>query len=260
MSVEFFKKSLDSFKRANKERKVVLAKRYGYNSPEEFKNYLESMIAGKKTETSKELPVGNKKIHVIDIIDCSGSMGGPKIHNAIEGINKGIAELKASKEPIEYSYTICEFSDNSDIKFKYTIKPVEEVKPISLSTRSVTALYDATIKTIKTALGVVKNFDSTLINIYTDGGENDSRNGRGSFENYLKVAEEEGIVVTFIGTKGDVESMINSGVKMGNTMSYDGSAQGLQASFQATSSARSVYSAKVLKGEDVSDGFFKDVN
>ena len=68
------------------------------------------------------------------------------------------------------------------------------------------------------------------------------------------------VTVTFIGTDFDVENVISRlGIDKSNTLSYDGTAKGLEASFDATIASRVEYSTNVVQGKDVSRGFYKNI-
>jgi hypothetical protein len=75
----------------------------------------------------------------------------------------------------------------------------------------------------------------------------------------IEELQKKNYTITFIGTEADTRFVINNlNIDASNTISYDGTAQGLQETMVYTSSARSAYTDKVLKGEDVSKGFYKD--
>lgn len=259
MSVQLYENLLKSLKSANKDRKLKLANSNGYETVEEYKTFLESNII---TTVEFEEEVIEKEItiiptiHIVDIIDCSGSMRGDKINNAVKGINDGITKLR-EEEGVNYTYTICDFSEWRDINFKYVQEPLSNISNIKFNSRGTTALYDAIGKSLTKLKAVT---DKVLVNIYTDGEENDSKEFK--FDNISALIEElkSNFTVTFIGTDRDVKFMIKK-MKLDetNTLKYDGSAKGLAETMTMNSVARSAYTSSVIKGEDVSTGFYKNI-
>ncbi len=262
MSKQLFQDLLASFKRSNKYRKLVLAERAGYKNTDDYKKYLENQINGvvedvkpaKVVKTTKKKPT----IHIVDIIDCSGSMCGGKIKSAVVGINNGIKELKVDKK-VNYSYTLCHFSGSSDIQFKYLNAKLDEIDYISFVDRGMTALYDAIGFTLTKVKKEILRNEKVLVNIYTDGGENGSQHYTAVKISEM-IKELKDFTVTFIGTNQDVKNVIqNLSIAESNTLTYDGSAKGLANSLSLNSIARSSFSKSVTKGADVSVGFYKNV-
>ena len=269
MSKQLFEKLLNDYKRSNKDRKEKLANKSGFSTGEQYESYLKAMInssytivsevpvgLGKASEAKKEIPT----IHIVDIIDCSASMMGSKINSAIEGINKGIKDLQ-SKNDAKYLYTLCDFSSYGDIKYLHSATPINIVDKIEFKTRSATALYQASCKTIDLMDKIIANSgNKVLVNIYTDGEDNNSREFTNEAPQKIKAAQENGYTITFIGTDRDVERMINTmHIDRSNTLAYDGTSQGLYKSMSLNSMARSTFSSAVAEGKDVSKGFYKEV-
>ena len=259
---------LSSLMKSNKERRTKLAIKAGYKTSEDYITYLKKMIAtpvvvttkkASKKKESKVKEVVKPTIHIIDIIDCSGSMAGNKITNAIKGINNGILELKKDTS-INYTYTICDFSYSHDINFMYVRKPLSSVTNITFRDRGQTALYDAIGKTLKDANDNIPSTEKVLVNIYTDGGENGSKKFTDKNISTLIEALKKNFTVTFIGTDYDVKSVIQRlNIDKSNTLAYDGSAKGLAETMTMNDIARSSYSASVKEGKDVSKGFYKNI-
>lgn len=255
MSRQFFEKLLDSFKRSNSNRKADLAMKAGYKTIEEYKAFLESHINGSVNVTPTEKPT----IHIVDIIDCSDSMRGPKIKGAVEGINNGVSELK--KDTIaNYTYTLCDFSGRGDANYSQIKTPIDRVSTVYFTTRNMTALYDAIDNTLDILEKQVNADEKVLINIYTDGQDNQSKLKASDIAKRIERLKVRGYTVTFIGTNSDTDFIVkNMGVDESNTLKYDGSGEGLTMSMQANSASRSAYATKVAAGEDVSKGFYKDI-
>jgi Mg-chelatase subunit ChlD len=198
-------------------------------------------------------------IHVADVLDSSGSMQGEKYKAAKKGISLGIQSLKESTEQVEYTYTLCDFSD--DIIFRQTMAPLITVTEFKLETRGSTALYDAIGDTVAVIKNRLVEGDKVLVNVYTDGQENSSRRYRKEqIAELIETLSSQGWTFTFIGTVGDVAyAQNNLKFHASNTLTHDNSGQGMEKAFTANNVARASYSAKVYKGEDVSTGFYKDI-
>lgn len=276
MSSKLYQSLLDSLTRANKERKLKMANKAGFNTVEEYKEYLEKAISNAPVATtpdpkeikveaepeSEKKPVEEKPtIHVVDILDCSTSMNDyDKIGNARNAINKGIENLKSDND-VNYTYTICEFAYTSDIKFPYVLEKPNKVSRSTAKASGMTALRDAIGATLTKLKSLVKSDSKVLVNIYTDGGENVSKNySQAQINALISELQEQNFTITFIGTEYDVQTVVqNLNVQVSNTLSYDGTAKGLATSMNATLDARGEFKSKVLRGEDVKMGFYKNI-
>lgn len=249
------------FKRLNKVARLKRAQKYGFATVELYAAQLEAnatnFVKKPNTKAKIEIPV----IHIVDILDASTSMSGGKFIGALKGINSSIKELKKETE-IEYKYTLCVFSGYQSILFPYSNVNLKKINEIKAKLGSITALYDAIGETIKSLASFIKLGEKVLINIYTDGGENDSKIfNKSDISNLISIYSELGFTVTFIGTISDTKHVIRElSIKESNTLSYDGSAKGLEKSMSINSLSRTAYSSSVKKGEDVSTGFYKNIN
>lgn len=259
MSVVFYENALKALKKANSVRKQKLAEKAGFQTINEYLSFLEGQISNGKPEEKVEEVEEIKEILIVDVLDRSSSMVGSKLTNAVKGIKKGIIELRKETR-VKYNYMICDFSNSYNIKISRPL-PISKVKEISNAVGGTTALYDAIGKTIAQARKVKGKDEKVLINIYTDGGENDSRYFKAEqIERLINEVEKEGFTVTFVGTKHDAEQVErNLNIKSSNINVYDGSAKGLQDSIQATIKSRAAYTTKVVNNESVVLGFYKDV-
>ena len=257
MSKELFKNLLADFKKSNKERREKIAKKAGYNTIAEYELFLNRMILD--DTISENITIEKPVIHVIDIVDCSGSMYGEKIKTAESGINKGILELKKDTNVI-YKYSLCTFSYSSNIFMRYTRVDINDILEVSFKAQGYTALYDA-IGKVFNEIRFKSNNEKVLINIYTDGEENNSRVwNASSISKLIEEGKDKGITVTFIGLKDDVNRVINKlKIEESNTLCYNGTAEDFNLSLIATFTARTNYATSVLAGEDVSRGFYKNI-
>ena len=267
----------------NKEAREKKAKREGFTSAAQMIAHLEGQIKlGKgslpyspisstpvdKTKTTSSSKSSSSKntanswptIHVVDVVDKSGSMSGSKDSASVKGVNSGVDSLVNDTSDVHYTYTLCDFAD--DVLFRNVTAPLNEVKPLKTGTRGSTALFDAIGQSVEVVKPNIKPNDKVLVNIYTDGQENCSRKfNAGAINTLIKSLSEQGWTFTFIGTDADVRYVQNNlSVAESNTLVHDNTAEGLEKAFATNSRSRSVYSAKVSAGEDVSVGFYKDIN
>lgn len=268
-------KEIKAVKQSNKVAREKRAKLRGYASSELYLKALQAIVDGKVESPSSSKPAPKAKkaskagkkpvILVIDVLDRSGSMGWPdrkgdKLYNALQGLNEGVTKLQQEESSlgVEYHHQFITF--DSMIKIG-TAKPINKVSTLTATSGGVTALNDAIIKSVKEGVSYSKDKEcKVLINIYTDGGENASRSSAGTAKEAVKDAESKGIVVTFVGTVEDTNSAIrNYGIHESNTNTYDGTAEGMSLMAGSTQFARAEYSKKVVKGEDVSRGFYKKI-
>lgn len=259
MNKQLFENLLKDLLKANSARKLVLAGKAGYGSVEDYKKSLEQSIKGTTLVTGsvEEKPT----IHVVDIIDCSQSMSGGKIKNAISGINKGIKELKSDTKA-SYTYSLCAFSSCHNITLPYIKTELPKVGTnINFSAGGMTALRDAIGITLNELRRVAKSTEKVLVNIYTDGDENNSvKYSSSDIEKLITELQEQNFTITFVGTNSDVERVISDyKIERSNTLKYDGTAKGLGETMTKTFESRSMYTSSLLAGEDVSKGFYKNI-
>lgn len=251
MNLEFYKKQLTDLKRSNKDRKLKLAQRYGYDTIGGYKSGLESAIntyMPVEKPVIKTVEVEKPVIHTIYILDRSSSMRG-KIDNAVNGI---IQDSKALDESTINLYSVIGFSYNSHICLE--LNRVDSIKTLSSKVGGFTALYDG----IMTSLPLINKDEKTIIKIFTDGGENDSKNCLSETKESLQSYIEQGVTVTFVGTKSDTKDIVNKlGLDESNTLTHNNTAKGVEKAFEVTANATRNYSKKVLAGEDTLTGFYK---
>ena len=268
---------LKALKRSNKQAREVRATKRGFKSSVDYMKALQDLVDGKvvydNTTSSKPTKKKNtsksssKKptIIIIDVLDRSGSMGSlassnSKITNAVRGINSGVEKLKEDESilGVEYKHVFIYFDTEICVS---NLESIKNVGYLSVDGRGGTALNDAIMSAISMAMKHKKDEDKVLINIYTDGGENASKEFTyADVKKEISLVEKLGVTVTFIGTKYDTNYAINNyGLHASNTAVYDGTAKGLESMMQLTNTARAEYSTKVLNNKDVSIGFYKKI-
>jgi len=173
MSQEEKLNELSKFKKSNKERRQKVANAAGYKTVE---GYLKALgFSGKmnKSVTNKVKTIPT--IHIVNIVDASGSMSGGKIKAANEAVQKDIRMILETKD-VNYTYTLVSFSDNNDINTHLFLNtPASIGKVENFRTRGMTALYDAVSTTLVRVKEKVSKNDKVVVTIITDGEENDSR-------------------------------------------------------------------------------------
>jgi len=144
---------LKQFKKANKEYKVKLATKYGMDvsSYLRFLTYVDTPKTTTKTKarstTSKSV---KPTIHIVDILDASGSMGGSgnsKYENSKKGILSGIEDLRKVKD-VKYTYTLIEFVQSRNIKTHFYLAPLPTNINFHGATGNNTPLYSTVYDTL----------------------------------------------------------------------------------------------------------------
>jgi hypothetical protein len=267
---------ITSIKKMNKIARENFAQNRGFLNSAEYIKFLSGLplkMNNKPTPKTKLVKSIKSKVvvHVVDILDVSGSMDfsgnsrrltkGSKLAIALEGINQGVNDLVKEKL-VDYTYSLVTFSNHTDIKQVVNQKNPSEVSELKAFADGGTALYDAIGLTLKTLNSIKKEGDKVLVNIYTDGGENASKTyTKEIISSLIKEYEKLGFTVTFIGTIQDTKAaIINLNINSSNTLSYDGTAKGLSKTMSVTNSMRSVYASNVASGQNVSTGFYKTLN
>ena len=254
-----------NFLKFNKKAREIRAKRLGYQSAAAYIAFLsgggfvapaapvvEPIVATpKKSKKVKAVLSGVPTIHIVDIADKSGSMAGGKDRATVTGINKGLAELRTNKDGFD-----------SQVYIEQVAVHPDKAHDIRERTVGMTALWDAIGMTVQALELKVAIGDKVLVNIYTDGEENSSRKFNSSaIRELIDKYSLQGWTFTFIGTEHDVAEVIKRvNIKKSNTLTYDGTAEGLSRGMSTNSISRSNFVAKAKAGEDTSFGYFsKDI-
>lgn len=264
MNKKFYEKQLADLKRANKTRKLKLAIDNGYVSIEMYKEALESALFKPETtllvETKDVVLKEKPKIHNVVILDNSGSMAGAKFINAYNGIKDESKKLKESVE-IEYTQTFCHFSEGngpSEPVVTHRNTPIGEFEVPDIGVNAMTPLYLSIIKVCTELIAYNDPKNKVLIQIFTDGKNNAGNGNRNRAKELISDCKSLGMTVTFIATKEDMFNIINNlGVDESDTLVHDNTPKGIEAAFETRSKSLGEYSSKVIKGEDVSSGFYK---
>jgi len=99
-----------------------------------------------------------------------------------------------------------------------------------------------------------------LVKIFTDGENNWKRSLEANAIEAIKTLQQQGITVTFVGTKEDVSRIQRTfGIDESNTLVHDNTGKGVQEAFEKTRGATQAYTKNVVAGNDVSRGFYKNI-
>lgn len=211
------------------------------------------------TEAINEVGSGGHTIHHVHVLDCSGSMSGGKFRAAEAGIKQDRIAISKLKDGNIHTFTLYTFcskvhkckhfmqSPNKDLNIKFTY--------------GMTALYDgigASITGIKDKRNVG---DKVIMKIFTDGGENSSRDfNQYQIKELIRSMEKEGFTITFVGTSGDVANVVDLlSINESNTAVHDNTAKGVEDVMNKTIIATQTYSKRLNAGKDVSRGFYKSI-
>lgn len=180
------------------------------------------------------------------VLDRSGSMES-KVEDVKGGLKSALTDIKndAIRDiPIATVSTIVtEFSSFNDFEVTVNTSNSTTLDPAvadKFKTVGSTALYDAIHKSF--AL-VPDGQDGVFVTIFTDGGENDSREIRhADVKKLIEKKKEQGWVITFMGTtEADISTAVSFGISRGNTMSFSNDGAGVSKSLNKMSSMRHTY-------------------
>lgn len=212
----------------------------------------------------------NPKVNILVrlLIDASGSMNeSGKYEAARAGVNEEIKTLRKD-DTANYDLAVEEFTSG------YTgYLTINRIKIPLNSTYTFhgkgadggTPLYQAAAQLINNTVDEAKRGDRILIKIYTDGGENTSKQGWGREEGGAKrlndliekVKRENNVTVVFVGTEFDVESMIkNVGISRGNTYVHLNTGTSVGQAMHMSSVNTMSYAKDMARGAMTVDSFF----
>lgn len=260
--------TLKSFIKSNKQRREQLAKRAG-KTVEDYTKVLQLIASGKRVEQAKEtLEICIKEevikkqslptIHNVILLDGSGSMDGSKFHNSLRGIKEELKYMMKDKS-VNWTSTIYKFSTLSySRKEPHFLTKIFDDNISLGEANGRTPLYDTIMRVIPRILTKVSSEDKVLIKIYTDG--EDTEGGLQDCQIFLKTLPKN-VTLTFVGTAYDVAEIVkNLKLDKSNTLVIDNTGKGFEKAFETSLLATKTYTEKVVKGEDVSTGFYIKFN
>jgi len=204
-----------------------------------FKTEPVKVLKGKREE--------KKTIHIVHILDSSGSMGEgfySKWNSAVQGVQSEITELQKDNV-VNYLFSLVVFGkDSKRIFWQVPIKEV--VYSSDWRSQSATALYD----TIKDTLSVYPQGEPVLVKILTDGQSNHDLTLPKEIKQLIDNLQEKDFTITFVGTASDVDYINqNLGIAKGNMLVHDNTADGVMRSFRKSMIATTAYTTSVANNE-----------
>lgn len=213
---------------------------------------------------STKVDLKGKTIHEVYLLDNSGSMGGSKFNNAVQGIKDDIRAAQETYSNIGMSCNVSLVMFESRVRTIFWEVPVKDVVVPRLETAGMTALYQAIGETLEKLINSIPKEDSVIVKVFSDGGENGSIGKyrvSGPVMDIIAKAKSLGYTITFVGTKEDTIFIIkNLKIDESNTLVHQNTGASVTESFNKTMSARSSFVSRMAAGEDVSKGYYKSIN
>lgn len=178
-------------------------------------------------------------IQIVFVIDESGSMGNLR-SDVIGGFNTLIEDQKKVEGVAEVSlYT---FNSTVDLVLDCVdIQSVEDLTEALYQPSGMTAMNDAIGMALQKVLN--ESPEKAIINIFTDGYENSSREyDYAKVKELTKQAEEKGYQIVFLAANIDEQAVGASlGFAKGSTRSFVADAGGLESAYLMAASATTSY-------------------
>lgn len=242
---------LASFKKANQDAKLRMAKKAGFGSKED---YLAS-LTGKRVKKAVVKPL----IHVVDILDASGSMEGGKYNNAKMGITSSLSDLRNNKKA-DFTYTFIEFIQNGTVETHNFLSSVPNSVGFYGATGRNTPLYKTVHDALNRLMSAVDSKSKVLVKVYTDGLNNAAQEYREMAADLIKKLQKKNFTITFVATDGDMKYIVEAlGLDESNTLAVENSAEGFRKAFKSANEATMMYTSAVASGQNVTRGFYKKV-
>jgi len=186
----------------------------------------------------------NEAVKIVVILDESGSMYHLQM-DVIGGFNRLIDEQKA----LEGAADVTLYTFSSGVRMPIDGKNVQEVEPLSVYSYSPdggTAMNDAIGQALTKLL--FENPAKAIINIFTDGQENASREySREQVKELIAQAEAKGYQVVFLAANMDEVSVgASMGLMAGSTRGFSANAVGMEYAYLQASSATTNYRSTPL--------------
>jgi len=257
-------KLLEDLTKANKSRKLLLAKRYGFNTVEEYKEYLEKDFDFPKPNIQFIKP--KPTIHNVVLLDATGSMAGSKYNNSAIGIQKELEWLKTQTD-VNYTASVVEFIQKdyaSDVvninNHGMFLSPSNLVLKFKSAYGCNTPLYKAVLDIITNIKTKALDTDKVLLKVYTDGENNRLEEYKTECKRVIQEVQKKNFTVTFVGTKRDLDKIIyDLDLEESNCLAIEDSGEGFETAFKMSMASTQCYTKSVLKGKDVSTGFYKKI-
>lgn len=202
---------------------------------EDIQNVLGKSTRGRKPKKEKVADVvkavkdnKSKDTVIVDVIaiDASGSMGWVKKETA-DGVNKYLSDMRESynKTGVEAFVGVVQFGlSRKRVQRAMSMTHVDKIKiKFDPKAESMTPLNDGVVESINMAQEFIskkglKQADVT-ITVFTDGGENSSRNSIGETAMLVDNCKKQGWTIAFVGPDGS--KRYANQLKVDNVLEYD---------------------------------------
>ena len=165
------------------------------------------------------------------ILDESGSMYSMK-HAAVSGINEIIQTMKNMEKAYpeqKHFFTLLTFNSNGFV-FRYNNVRVSDIKEYGdedFQPDALTPLYDAIGKGMNELSRNVGKEDHVVVNIITDGLENDSKEyGSSTIKNIIESKKAMGWQIAYIGENQDAKAVAD-GMHIDDSCDFDATPNGI---------------------------------
>ena len=201
-------------------------------------------------------------VHNMLILDESGSMHSI-YHQALTGANETIQSTRAAQEKYpdqDHRFTFVTFNTIAPcIKTVIDDEPVAGVKDLTeadYNPAACTPLFDAMGRAITALERKVKEGDSVLVTVITDGYENASSEYSGAAVKALVARlREKGWTFVYIGANQDAVE-VAKGLSIDNSLNFDASAEGTGAMFDRHRRSKDIYYMKISRMRNA--GYYDD--
>lgn len=200
-----------------------------------------------------------KRLLNLLILDASGSMSG-KTEEVRSAVNEQIKTIrkdqKKYKDTQKNDVRIMKFDTSFDCLRDDSCKKIDPVLQDEYGPGGLTALYDAIGNGIS---GVEDKYDGAIVTIFTDGGENASREyNRHRIHSLIDSLRKKGWVFLFMGCdeRATIEAG-NIGINVNNVIQYSntglGSNQAVQYASNVGSNMRNMYATNTATLDSLSN-------
>lgn len=207
---------------------------------------------------------------VANVLDASDSMNSLKnnVLKAFNHIDQGF-KVAAAREQLRTSMSLYTFGSNVQTVYENT--PCEITLPLQANqynSQGMTALFWA----VKTAIVKLKQFaalsnnkkDAFLVNIYTDGHENESQyhcDVKTVIAEILELADKANWTFTFQVPRGHAASFAAKyGIPVGNIVEWEQTIEGTQVMADNSVAATASYMASRSQGATKTTNFYTDLS
>lgn len=206
-----------------------------------------------------------KETHIVVVLDSSGSMASIKTET-INAFNDFIETVKSNADKGgKTTVSLVVFGERGQkVKVKIDKQSVDTIVPLDEETYlpgAYTPMYDG----IGTGINLVKSKDTGkgdiafLVQIFTDGLENDSREFTGpQIRDLVKSLEAKGNwTFTFAGANVDLNKINQEiGIRVGNMVGYEATGAGMRGMSASNSVGTQSYFASRVAGEKSLGNFY----